>query len=626
MKINGINFLFLCLLLLTFGEPAFGQGTGSDLFDKEVSNSVITPLKPQITSVDSLGVWQEEIVLHIDKSELRPEDHLFFKAYVLTGPEQLRVSASEVLNVEILNEEGVLIESQYHKIIDGKSEGSIQVPRKIKDGNYYLRAYTRWMLNYGPESFAIKKIEISDEKNQSRLKLNNDPDILIYPEGGQLVHGLKQQVVVSLSNKDMARLAVVNDNGKVVATIKNYGINLGAFMLEPLKGERYFIKLDDDRLIQLPKSQEMGYSLQVNNLDDDSVFSRIETSPERKDESIYLKGIAKGITYFDIQVDFDIKGIAKIDIPKTDLPPGLLELQLVDEFEQIWANRPIYIDKNELQIAVERQTSSEGKEVLKFRVTDTKGMPVKTELSIGLSRPDKLETNPNLLQESPFSGRTTRNQRFLKDLMILTGQSTESIHGNNFKAIPEQVLYNFQDGLEFYGQAHNLNNSLLINTKIQILINTPNDAIALETETNSDGLFKLSGLQLSGEATMVFRTVGEEAKTKLVKVVPYEYEIPPLNSDDEVLKRSNEKSKQSKQIFAKKPMVEFNSKAVTERLIELDEIRLVATRRIQKTSPTVYNLQASRVINQDIEKPKTIPQLLLNIPGVQVIRLGTLNP
>jgi hypothetical protein len=607
------------------GGAVFGQGTGSVSFEKEPRNDVSLSLKPKITSVDSLEVWQQQIVLHTDKSLLRPEDYLFFKAYILTGPKQLRVSASEVLKVEILDEGGALLESQYHRIIDGKSEGSIQIPRKIKEGNYYFRAYTRWMLNYGPESFAIKEIEINDDKIQSRLKQKTGSDILIYPEGGQLVHGLTQHVAVSLNNTNKSLLPVLNGHGKVVATIKNYGINLGTFILKPSREENYFIKLEDDRLIQLPKVQELGYSLQVNNLDEDRAYIRIETSPERKDEIIYLKGIANGITYFDIEVDFDTNGIALNDIPKVDLPPGLLELKLEDEHEQVWAIRSINIDKKELRIVMERQTSSEGNDILKLRVTDKNGAPVKTELSISLSRQDNLENDLNLLQEESLRDRTTRNQRFFNDLMVLTGQSIENVQGYNFKSVSEQVNYNFQDGLDFYGQAYNLNNSLLINTKVQMLINTSNDVIVKETETNSDGLFKLSGLQINGKATMVFRTVGEEAKTKLVKVVPYEYEIPPLNSNDEVLK-NNKKSKQSKKLFPRRLKMEFNSKAETERMIELDELNLVATRPVQKASPTVYDLKATRVISQNIEKPKTIPQLLLNIPGVQIVGLGTLNP
>jgi hypothetical protein len=626
MKIVGVNHILLCFLLLIISESLVGQGSDLASLEKKISINVTIPLKPQITDVDSLVAWQEQIVFYADKLVLRPEDQLFFKAYVLTGPEQLRVSASKVLNVELLNESGTLIESQYHKIIDGKSEGAFQIPRKIEDGNYFIRTYTRWMMNYGPESFNLQGIVISVDKTPGRLKPNNVQDIQIYPEGGQLVHGLTQHVAIKLNNYTEGSIPVVNNSGKLVATINNYGMDLGTFILKPLKGESYFIKLDEDRSIRLPEVLEMGYTLQVNNLNDDNAFIRIETSPERSKESIYLKGIAQGITYFDIEVDFDTNRIAQIEIPKTDLPPGVLELRLEDDIDQIWASRPIYIDKKELQIAVERQSSSEGNDILKFRVTDKEGRPVQTELSIGLSKLDNSESYANPSYDRSSKVGATRNEKYKSDLKLLTGQAEGSVHDRNLTAIPEQILYNFQDGLEFYGQAYNLINTLLTNTKIQILITTPKNAIVKETETNSDGLFKLSGLQVIGEANMVFRTVGEDTETKLVKVIPYEYEIPPLNSGNVALKKNKEYSNKTAALFSKKPIMEFNSKVETERLIELDEITLVATKSIQKTNPTRYDLKATRVIYQNKEKPKTIPQLFLNIPGVQVVGLGTLNP
>ena len=38
---------------------------------------------------------------------------------------------------------------------------------------------------------------------------------------------------------------------------------------------------------------------------------------------------------------------------KKDLPNGIVQLQLEDEFEQVWAVRPLDIDKRELKIKAE---------------------------------------------------------------------------------------------------------------------------------------------------------------------------------------------------------------------------------------------------------------------------------
>ncbi|MGB5645825.1 MAG: TonB-dependent receptor plug domain-containing protein, partial [Muriicola sp.] len=222
--------------------------------------------------------------------------------------------------------------------------------------------------------------------------------------------------------------------------------------------------------------------------------------------------------------------------------------------------------------------------------------------------------------------QTLRSQSYVNDLSVLTGNFSDMFKSGSKSSIPEKILFNFQKGLEFYGQAYDLNNSLLTNTKIQVLLTTSDDVVVKEAETNSDGLFTLSGIQISGEITMVFRTVGEETKTKLVKVIPYEYEIPPLHEGAESSKAIEKNSKLSNNLLPKKPMRLFSSMEEAERLIMLNEITLVATKELERESPSIYNLEPTRLIHQNPDKPKTIPQLFLNIPGIQVSGLGDLYP
>jgi hypothetical protein len=65
---------------------------------------------------------------------------------------------------------------------------------------------------------------------------------------------------------------------------------------------------------------------------------------------------------------------------------------------------------------------------------------------------------------------------------------------------------------------------------------------------------------------------------------------------------------------------------ISKKPIALEKVTLVATRELHNTIPDRYDLRATRVIEQNIERPRTIPQLFLNIPGIQVIGLGTLSP
>ena len=616
-------YKYIMVLLLISASPTIFSQSGPNQVVWDSDTMYANALKPQQNPLDSLVVWQEQVILHIDKALLMPKDQIFFKAYVLTGPDQLRVSASDVLKVELLDEKGTLIKSQFHKITDGTSAGSFQIPKKAKDGNYYLRTYTKWMLNYGPERFATKKIRISDTKEREEGNTISADRIAFFPEGGHLISGVTHNIVVTFNNQNIDNIRVVNAKGAVVTKVKNYGSGIGTFLLKPEKGEQYSIIFDKADPIPLPEIRDTGYSIRVNNLNNNILPIRIEASSDLSSETIYLTGKSKGVTYVKTKLDFKENSAIDIDIAKIDLPKGVLHLQLEDEFDRVWAKRSLYIDSDMLRIKVEEQSAQEGINTFRVKVTDSEGRPVQTELSIGIHGKQVKNDSfkgpmlPNLQDVS------TREKRFRNDLLLLTGQSSNDFQGNELAELPTEIRYNFQDGLEFYGQVYDLNNTLLTNTKIQMLISTDDDLVVQEAKTNAEGLFKLSGLQINGEVSIVFRTAGEETKSRLVKVIPYEYEIPPLAGEDKMDEVSNQKSKL---VLPKIPWLEFQSNLAEEKLIALEEVTLIATKPLQKKSPSVYNIEPSRLIYQDKERPKPIPQLFLGVPGVQVTGLGGLYP
>ncbi len=584
---------------------------------------VVVSNTPQ-KSIDSLKLWKEQVVLHLNKDVVMPRDILFFKAYMLTGPKHLRVSGSGVLKVELLDAEGNLIKSQNHTIEKGTSYGSFEVPKKIVAGEYYVRAYTRWMLNYGPEHFAITKIEIGTAKDWSRYGQTDDGEIHIFPEGGSLVYGLNTRVAVRLNHVLQRDLQVVNSRDEVVSEINAYGNGIGTFLIQPAMDEQYAIKLDENNKVPLPQISKTGYSIQMSNLDSKSMLAKIEVSPELQEKDLFISGNLGGAVYFKEKVEFKDKNSVEINIPREHMPEGIGYLQLEDEFGEVWAKRPLYNERKKLQIRFDQKSQSEKQTVLELKVTDNEGNPVETELSVALGMNKSFDSDKEALIPVDFN---LRNQRYLNDLLLLTGQSSKLFVGNTTELFPTEIKYNFQSGLDFYGQAYDLNKSLLTNTKIQVLIMTEDEAIVEEVETNSDGLFKLFGLSFHGEVKMAFRTVAEESKKKLVQVIPFVYETPPLFGSDQADMVSAADGNEEAQSNFRKRAADFVTGSKTDdELIALDEITLIEKKGYRKTSPSVYNLEPARVKYQDLEKPKTIPQLFLGIPGVYLSGIGDLNP
>ncbi|MEM8929002.1 MAG: TonB-dependent receptor plug domain-containing protein, partial [Bacteroidota bacterium] len=575
----------------------------------------------QTTQKDSLSIWREQVLLHVDSETYKPKETLFFKAYVLTGPKQLRVSASEVLRVELLDTAGDLIADQYHKIQEGSVNGVLELPNKIKDGKYYLRAYTRWMLNYGEENLPVREVLISKSGNNERLEKRTT---VIIPEGGQFVIGLENKGIISDDSGNPLNGTIINQNGLKVANVMDYGSGLASFTFLPTPGESYYFQTSQGEKTKLDPPFDEGAVLHVNNIGNQKIQVRVGITSQLKEGKYYLKGSKQGKAYFKSEIIFNQeKDFVDLDINKEGLPYGLLKLRLVDDYDQVWAERPLYNEASSLQFDLTEKTQllEDGRRKLQYslRLTDDAGNPISSEVMVNVQ--DLHNVNSAMAQVS-----SERGISFFSDLKVLAQRFPEVESDMNNDILPDQISYSFQKGLEFYGQAYDLNNTLLKNETIQIFINDRRDIEVREVATNSEGLFTLTGLQFVGDVTMTFRREGENIKEQLVKVIPYQYELPKLKIAKDMVVAAPNPIRQSGQMIPQKRLSDFDFEDKPSNLIPLESVTLVGRKIPRKVSSSIYGMKPDRVVFQDSKRPKSIPQLFLGLPGVYVSGLGDLNP
>ncbi|WP_083638989.1 carboxypeptidase-like regulatory domain-containing protein [Algoriphagus marinus] len=97
--------------------------------------------------------FQEKIYVHTDKPYYYAGDQLYFKAYFNYGNPYLRDELSKVLQVEIINGDRDFILEKKFKIMNGIVVGDFRLPDTLSQEKYYLRAYTNWNRNYGPNHY-----------------------------------------------------------------------------------------------------------------------------------------------------------------------------------------------------------------------------------------------------------------------------------------------------------------------------------------------------------------------------------------------------------------------------------------------------------------------------------------
>ncbi len=190
------------------------------------------------------SIPQEEVFLHLDNTAYYLGDTIYFKAYSWLSngrPSTL----SRMLYVELLNQDGYLVERQKIEMNRGEGYGSIALRDTLYGGYYELRAYTRWQLNWGgyehphtqsaEQWFYSKRMmqlyyrdyeklysrvfpvydkptqpgqynEVMTTRPLQRYFRTQTPKpeatLTFYPEGGSLVAGTQQRVAFQADNAD----------------------------------------------------------------------------------------------------------------------------------------------------------------------------------------------------------------------------------------------------------------------------------------------------------------------------------------------------------------------------------------------------------------------------------------
>jgi hypothetical protein len=102
----------------------------------------------------------EKVYLHFDKPYYSVSDTIWFKAY-LTTDQNLPSPLSKIVYVDILNSQDSLVSTLKYPVTNSMAYGNLPIdPINFKQGNYYVRAYTLWMLNFDSDYFFTKTIPI----------------------------------------------------------------------------------------------------------------------------------------------------------------------------------------------------------------------------------------------------------------------------------------------------------------------------------------------------------------------------------------------------------------------------------------------------------------------------------
>ncbi|HZI55110.1 MAG TPA: hypothetical protein VFD56_15445, partial [Chitinophagaceae bacterium] len=323
----------------------------------------------------------ERAYFHYDKSAYSAGETIWYRAYLLN--EIIPADESKTLYIDWIDDKGKLLLHAVSPLLDAMTNGQFEIPAEYKGKLIYVRAYTKWMLNFDSAFIYNKAIPILTKETTTGQKIAATPAIQFFPEGGDIIAGLSNKIAFK-ANDQWGRPVTVKgiitgNKNKIEDSIRTVHDGMGYFFLTPESGVSYSAKWKDEKGVErttaLPKIKNSGASLQIAIEETNRIFS-VSCTPDivSSNDTIHLVGTLYQHEVFRVAraTAIPIKGT----IPTSNLPSGILTITLFDKNWKPLAERITYINNNEYNFQPEMEVQRWGlnkraKNELKITVPDS---------------------------------------------------------------------------------------------------------------------------------------------------------------------------------------------------------------------------------------------------------------
>ncbi len=334
-------------------------------------------------------VPQEKVYLHFDNMGYFENETLWFKAYVTRTYDGHASDLSKVLYVELLNPTGDVLQTLKYPIDSlGQSHGEMKLDTILGSGLYEVRAYTRYMTNWGTNAvfsrvipiFKTPKTEgdysdltIATIPYHNRLPNRRDPldslymqavseeiyteslaktvSVQFYPEGGGLVVGKKSRVAMLAVDDNghpyEGEGFLMNEKGDVLASIKTDTLGRGLFEVVPDTGrlslqmrnlqkkEKYQVQF-----FNLPEAKRDGCALHVDAVNE-NMLATLQCT----------EGVCGNLLGYVLMHNGNIhrcdtltaSPLIEIELDRQAMPEGVNQMTVFDSRGAIMAERLFFI-------------------------------------------------------------------------------------------------------------------------------------------------------------------------------------------------------------------------------------------------------------------------------------------
>lgn len=362
-------------------------------------------------NVDSMFIcdlpFQEKVYMSFDNRFYFLGDTIWYKAFVCRADNNRPSALSRVLYTELVDEQGYIQQRQTLRVDSvGQAHGQFVIPDSAWAGCYEIRAYTKWMMNFGydtewntqnqsyleevasgsgrfanrqyynlfsrvipvysnpalePRDHADREkvlqvlnrrvIPVKNTMGDYEVRYTYDKfNVSFFPEGGNLVYDHTSRVAFEVMNEQTQRLNInglLLEDGIVIDSIHYVYGGRGDFSLTPRRGHKYYALFTYDGKEYkkaLPTPASKGCVMCANY--DGRLHVDVES--EGVDTSaVYLSVICRGVLSVKEKLIFKGEKSSLTISPKL-LTSGVNQLTVFDAQGHIFSDRLIFIDKGDI--------------------------------------------------------------------------------------------------------------------------------------------------------------------------------------------------------------------------------------------------------------------------------------
>ncbi len=377
------RYLLVQVFLIVFMSAAYSENDSIPSKNKETA-SIIEYVKHAM--MFNAQTPQEKVYLHFDNTGYFKGERIWYKAYVIRTDNNHATDISKVLYVELINPSGDVVETQKLPIENGTAKGDIALDSILGTGFYEVRAYTRYMINWGGngifsrvfpvfrapvtegdytktivDKISYKKrlpnIRVADDtittegtKTQEIFseQKGNKPTVHFYPEGGDLVKGLHSRVAFTVTDEFGVAFAtsgtLEDGSGNHITTVMTDSHGRGMFECTP-NGQPFYLSVRDYKnkkySFEIQQPKDKGCVLYLDPIRDDSIRLTIYSS-----ENMHGKLLGYTLMHNGNIVECDTFTATPTfhkKYPRHNCPDGVNQLTVFDCRGQIYADRLFFV-------------------------------------------------------------------------------------------------------------------------------------------------------------------------------------------------------------------------------------------------------------------------------------------